>query len=38
MLLSCEMALKENLPAAAESKIRVVYELAREVTSKLSGS
>ena len=37
LLLSCEMALAvENLPAAAQSKLRAVYDLAREVKSKLS--
>ena len=36
MLLSCEMALKvEHLPSSAEAKIRMVYDLAREVRSKL---
>ena len=35
MLLSCEMALQEGLSSGAESKIRMVYELAREVRTKL---
>ena len=39
LLLSCEMALAvENLPASAESKIRMVCELAREVRTKLGVS
>jgi hypothetical protein len=38
LLLSCEMALKEKLPSAAESKIRMVYDLAREVRTKLGVS
>jgi hypothetical protein len=36
LLLSCEMALQTpNLQAAAEVKMRVVYELAREMRVKL---
>jgi hypothetical protein len=36
LLLSCEMALAvENLPPAAESKIRMVHDLARELRAKL---
>lgn len=39
LLLSCEMALAvENLPSSAESKIRMVYELAREVRAKLGAT
>jgi len=39
LLLSCEMALQvENLPTSAEAKIRMVYELAREVRTKLGAS
>ena len=39
LLLSCEMALQvEKLPANAEAKIRIVYDLAREVRIKLGQS
>ena len=36
LLLSCEMALGvPNLPQTAESKLRTVYDLAREMRSKI---
>jgi hypothetical protein len=36
LLLSCEMALgTPNLPLTAESKLRAVYELAREMRLKI---
>ena len=36
MLLSCEMALGlPNLPQTAETKLRAVYDLAREMRSKI---
>jgi len=36
LLLSCEMALDvPNLPAPAENKLRAVYDLAREMRSKI---
>jgi hypothetical protein len=39
LLLSCEMALRvPDLPSAAETKMRTVYELAQEVRAKLDGS
>lgn len=39
LLLSCEMALQvDNLPGPAEAKIRMVYELAREVRTKLGAT
>jgi hypothetical protein len=39
LLLSCEMALRvPNLPIGAETRIRAVHELAREMRSKLEGA
>jgi len=39
LLLSCEMALQTpNLQAAAEAKMRTVYELTREMRAKLEVS
>jgi hypothetical protein len=36
LLLSCEMALGvPNLPVSAENKLRAVYDLAREMRSKI---
>lgn len=36
LLLSCEMALgTPNLPATAEGKLRAVYDLAREMRTKI---
>lgn len=36
LLLSCEMALGiPNLPSTAENKLRAVYDLAREMRSKI---
>jgi len=36
LLLSCEMALDvTHLPSAAEAKVRMIYELAREIRAKL---
>ena len=39
LLLSCEMALRfPDLQSAAEIKMRVVYELAQELRTKLDGA
>ena len=35
VMLSCEMALKEKLPPAAEARIRSVYENSKELAAKL---